>query len=802
MVGGKETAIRRVMALHNLRFLSYEYKATDVHTNAIVRARHRHFALVFTTDRPDIDASFSSRIPMKSDKTDTTESGRTPQNPSGKQRRASATRRRNRKPADQGRTALRQIDPSLYINRELSWLEFNHRVLEEALDERHPLLERAKFLAIVSSNLDEFFMIRVAAIKEQILADVVEYTPDGRTPLQQLGEIHARVVEMVKRMSDCFWNDLHPKLAANGIHLLTMRQVSTAERAGLTALFAKEIFPVLTPLAFDPGHPFPYLSNLSLSLAVVVSSPKGEERFARVKVPDVLPRLVEIPGGDGREFRFVWLEDLIADNLGMLFPGMAIKESYAFRITRNADIEIEEDEAEDLIRTIAESLQLRRFGSVVRLGIQKTMPARIKNILVENLEITRDDVYALTPPLGLGHLMALLKIPRPELKDPVFTPASLQPEEEGDDMFTIIKRCDVLLHHPYDSFNPVVQFIKNAVNDPAVLAIKQTLYRIGKESPLIPLLIQAAEEGKQVAVLVELKARFDEENNIEWAKKLEHAGVHVVYGLMGLKTHAKVALVVRKEQDGLKRYVHLGTGNYNPVTARIYTDLSYFTCREDITNDATELFNFLTGYSHRESYSKLIVAPVNMREKLTALIQREMTHAKQGRKAEVIFKTNALTDLQMIETLYEASKAGVSINLIVRGICCLRPGIKGVSENIKVRSIVGRFLEHSRVYYFANDGNPELLLGSADLMGRNLDRRVELLFPIEDKTLREMVVREVLELQLQDTRRARILTGEGLYTRPAEGPGEPLEAQSATILSRTKPAVKVVPRDSAEKASP
>jgi polyphosphate kinase len=736
---------------------------------------------------------------MKSDKQETNETTRTQGESEGKRRRQIASTRRKRKPADQGRTVQPSLDPALYINRELSWLEFNHRVLEEAMDDRHPLLERAKFLAIVSSNLDEFFMIRVAAIKEQILADVVEYTPDGRTPLQQIGEIHARVVEMVKKMSDCFWNDLHPKLAAAGIHLLTMKQLSGPERTALAALFARDIFPVLTPLAFDPGHPFPYLSNLSLSLAVVVSSPKGEERFARVKVPDVLPRLVEIPGGDGREFRFVWLEDLISYNLGMLFPGMAVKESYAFRITRNADIEIEEDEAEDLIRSIAESLRLRRFGSVVRLGIQKTMPARIKDILVENLEITQDDVYALTPPLGLGHLMALLRLPRPELKDPGFTPAPLQAEDDQDDIFTLIKRGDILLHHPYDSFNPVVQFIKAAANDPAVLAIKQTLYRIGKESPLIPLFIQAAEKGKQVAVLVELKARFDEENNIEWAKKLEHAGVHVVYGLVGLKTHAKMALVVRKEQDGLKRYVHLGTGNYNPVTARIYTDLSYFTCREDITSDATELFNYLTGYSNRDSYSKLIVAPVNMRERLNAMIQREIAHAKEGRKAEMILKTNALTDLQMIEALYGASKAGVTIRLIVRGICSLRPGVKGISETITVRSIVGRFLEHSRVFYFANDGNPELYLGSADLMGRNLDRRVELLFPIEENRLKEMVMRELLETQLRDTVRARLLTAECSYVRPPAGEGEVVEAQSVTLLARVKAPLKITPREAPER---
>ncbi len=711
-------------------------------------------------------------------------------------------RKRKMRSADEGKASSITLDPSLYINRELSWLEFNNRVLEEAQDERHPLLERAKFLSIVSSNLDEFFMIRVAAIKEQILADVVEYSPDGRTPIEQIKEIHASVVRMVKRMSECFWNDLHPKLKSAGIHLLKMNELTPTDRQMLAEYFSREIFPVLTPLAFDPGHPFPYISNLSLSLAVVVTAPNGEERFARVKVPDVLPRLIEIPASTGatRESRFVWLEDLISENLGMLFSGMMVKESYAFRVTRNADIEIEEDEAEDLIRSIAESLRLRRFGSVVRVGIQNTMPPRIRDILIENLEVTQDDVYPLNPPLGLSHLMALMKLPRPDLKDPVYYPAPLQADEESEDMFTLIRRGDIILDHPYDSFNPVVQFIKSAANDPSVLAIKQTLYRIGKESPLVPLLIQASEEGKQVAVLVELKARFDEEKNIEWAKKLEHAGVHVVYGLMGLKTHAKMALVVRKEQDGLRRYVHLGTGNYNPVTAKVYTDLSFFTCREDITNDATEVFNYLTGYSNRNEYSKLIVAPINMRENITALIIREIGHAKAGKHAEIIFKINALTDLQMIEVLYEASKAGVKVVLIVRGICSLRPGVKGVSENISVRSIVGRFLEHSRVFHFLNDGSPDLYLSSADLMGRNLDRRVELMFPVEDLYWKEIIKREVLDSALRDNVRARALTAEGVYVRVQPTNGEQqVEAQFSTLQTRIRQQARPTPREAAEK---
>ncbi len=699
--------------------------------------------------------------------------------------RSQRRKRRLSVPADQGLTKdSAPFDPSLYINRELSWLEFNHRVLEEARDPRHPLLERVKFLSIVSSNLDEFFMIRIAGIKEQIMAGVTESSPDGRSPLQQLTAIHARVESMVQQMSACFWEDLHPRLAAAGIHLLKIAELSESERLRLHDAFARDIFPVLTPLAFDPGHPFPYISNLSLSLAVVVKGPSGEEKFGRVKVPDVLPRIVPVPGDSGAEqaTRFVWLEDLIGENLGMLFPGMSVKEFYAFRVTRNADIEIEEDEAGDLISMIAEGVRQRRFGSVLRVGIQDTMPARIRDILVENLEVTPEDVYRLTPPLGLSHLMALMKLPRPDLKDPPFTPAFVKGDDESEDVFAMIRRGDIVTHHPYDSFSTVVRFIRSAVEDPNVLAIKQTLYRIGKESPLVPLFIKAAESGKQVAVLVELKARFDEENNIGWAKQLEQAGVHVVYGLVGLKTHAKIVLVVRKEQDGLRRYVHLGTGNYNALTARVYTDLGLFTCREDITDDASEFFNFLTGYSRKDVFRKLMIAPVNLRERMRALIERETQHAREGRPSRLIFKMNALTDLHMIGTLYEASKAGVTIDLIVRGVCCLRPGVKGVSETIRVISIVGRFLEHSRVFYFGNGGQPEIYLSSADLMGRNLDRRVELMFPIEDPFLAEGIKHEVLDTALRDNLQARVLTAEGVYRRPAPPDGEERVDSQAFVL--------------------
>ena len=694
------------------------------------------------------------------------------------------------------------LDPTLYINRELSWLEFNQRVLEEAQDRRHPLLERVKFLSIVSSNLDEFFMIRVAGIQEQVRADVLEPSPDGMTPMQQLHAIKERVSKMVKEMRRCFWEDLHPYLAEAGIHLMKMSELKPDDRTKISEMFAREIFPVLTPLAFDPGHPFPYISNLSLNIAAVVCTPNGEERFARIKVPDVIPRLVRISNNDSKVVKFVWLEDLIGENLQLLFPGMSVKESYVFRVTRNADMEIQEDEAEDLIYSIEESVRMRRFGSVVRVAVQKDMPARIKDILIENLEVLPDGVYELIPPFGLSHLMALTALPRPDLKDPPYHPAPFPFDEEGEDIFTSISRHDILLHQPYDSFNPVVQFIEAAVKDPNVLAIKQTLYRIGKESPLIQLFIEAAENGKQVAVLVELKARFDEENNIGWAKQLEHAGVHVVYGLVGLKTHAKMALVIRKEHDGLKRYVHLSTGNYNMITAQIYTDLSYFTCRQDIAEDATEVFNYLTGYSQREKYRKLAVAPITLAEKLNSLIDREIGHARAGRASHIIMKMNALTDVRMIEKLYEASKAGVKIDLIVRGICSLKPGVKAISETVRVVSIVGRFLEHSRVFFFENAGNFELYLSSADLMSRNLYRRVELMFPIEDANMVKSIKSEVLDSALADKSRARELQSDGTYKRISPLNGETLlDSQQTIMASRTKSVTfKIpVPRESPTK---
>lgn len=719
--------------------------------------------------------------------------------PSQRHRRKREIGPQGKKPFQSAPQTRFPLDPALYINRELSWLEFNERVLEEARDTRHPLLERVKFLSIVGSNLDEFFMIRVAGIQEQVRAGFVELSPDGMTPDQQLKSIHDRVSLMMKSMRDCFWKDINPALIAAGIQLLRMSELRQPERVKLSEFFAHDIFPVLTPLAFDPGHPFPYISNMSLNIAAVVSTPLGEERFARIKVPDVIPRLVHIPSEDNGPTRFVWLEDLIAENLGLLFPGMTIKESYVFRVTRNADMEIQEDEAEDLIYSIEESIRMRRYGSAVRVAVQEGMPSRIRDILIENLDALSDGVYELQPPLGISHLMQLLSLPRPDLKDPPYHPAVPSLGEEGEDIFAAMRRRDIVLHAPYDSFSPVVQFIETAVNDQNVLAIKQTLYRIGKESPLIPLLIRAAENGKQVAVLVELKARFDEENNIGWAKQLERAGIHVVYGLVGLKTHAKMALVIRKESDKLRRYVHLSTGNYNMVTAQIYTDLNYFTCREDIAEDVTEVFNYLTGYSCKETYRKLAVAPVSLRQAVTSLIEREMANAKSGKQGHIIMKMNSLTDVQMIEKLYDASKAGVRIELIVRGICSLRPGVKGVSETIRVVSIVGRFLEHSRVFYFENGGTPELYLSSADLMSRNLYRRVELMFPIEEPSTIESIKKEVLDTALADTSRARELQPDGTFVRvhPRDGQ-EIVDSQQAIMAGRLRstPPKRLIPRES------
>ena len=677
------------------------------------------------------------------------------------------------------------VRPDLYINRELSWIEFNRRVFDEAKDTRHPLLERVKFLSIFDTNLDEFLMIRIAGLKEQIDAHVTSLSPDGRTAEQQLAAVREQLEPLVHEVHTYWRNELCPLLAEQHIHILSYEQLDEKQRATLLAYFEREIFPVLTPLAVDPGHPFPHISNRSLNLAVVITDPQHGERFARLKVPPLLPRLVPVPlsGNEPQTVAFVWIEQVIAANLSKLFPGFDVWESYPFRVLRDADIELREDEAADLLEYIEQGLRERRFGSVVDLAVNHSMPPRIRSLLLDNLEIHSSDMSVIDGPLGLGDLMELYSLERPELKDPPFvqrTPAFLRSEHS---LFTAIQQQDILLHHPYDSFNSVVEFIQAAARDPQVLAIKQTLYRVGSNSPVVKALLEAVENGKQVAVLVELKARFDEENNIEWARALERAGVHVVYGLIGLKTHAKVALVVRREDDGLRRYVHLGTGNYNASTARIYEDFGFFTCRADIGADVSDLFNSLTGYSRQNTYRKLLVAPIGLRRGILDRIEREILVQQESGNGHLIFKLNALVDPEIIYALYHASQAGVVVDLIIRGMCCLRPGVAGVSDTVHVTSIVGRLLEHSRIFYFGNGGNEEILLGSADMMQRNLNSRVETLFPIEDPVLREVILTQVLDRYLADTVNATMLQANGQYTRVRPEPGEPLFDSQAWFIT-------------------
>jgi polyphosphate kinase len=676
-------------------------------------------------------------------------------------------------------------DPSLFINRELSMLRFNGRVLEEALDEGHPLLERVKFLAIFASNMDEFFMIRVSGLRRQLAAEVLETSTDGMTPAEQLAAIRQELLPMMKRHSDLWHNDLQPKLRKAGINVLRYDELKRKQRKLLRQHFEQEIFTALTPLAFDPGHPFPHISNLSINLAVVVNDPNYGERFARLKVPGVFPRLLRIPSEEKAESyqtlglveetpaNLVWLEEVIAANLDLLFPGLEIVAAYPFRVTRDADPEIEEDEASDLLLAIEESVRMRHFGSAVRLEVEMGMPERIRNILVSNLGLAPYQVYTQDTPIGAADLMELMGINRPDLKDTPFLPAVPPPLSTEDSMFSAIRRQDILLYHPYDSFIPVIDFLYEAAHDPDVLAIKQTLYRVGPNSPVVAALMKARENGKQVAVLVELKARFDEENNIVWARALERAGVHVVYGLVGLKTHAKLLMVVRRENDGITRYIHMGTGNYNDVTARVYTDIGFFTADPDIGADVSDLFNALTGYSLKQKYRKLLVAPELMRQHILERIEREIEHQQQNGSGYIAFKMNHLVDKKSIQALYRASQAGVRVDLQVRGICCLRPGIPGLSENITVTSIVGRFLEHPRIYYFRNGGNEDIVLGSADLMPRNLDRRVEQLFPVEDPNLRESLYEHILQIHLKDNMQARRLLPDGTYKRIYPEEGEP-----------------------------
>ena len=643
-----------------------------------------------------------------------------------------------------------------YIDRELSWLDFNARVLDLAADASVPLLERVKFLAIFSNNLDEFFQVRVAGLKDQIDAGLTAPSPRGLTPAEQLAAVRRRTLDLTKRQSQVFLDEVVPALAAAGIRLSDWASLDDDDREHLVEVFERRIFPVLTPLAVDPGHPFPYISTLSLNLGLVVRDPvTRDRRFARVKVPALLPRFVVMPDGE----RFVPLEQVIAAHLDVLFPGMEVESSFTFRVTRHADFTLEEEEADDLLEAIESELRRRRFGRAVRLEIDPQVAEESLALLVDELEVAPADVYPLPAPLDLGGLWAVHDLDRPELKDETWMPttqaALAATGDDPVDLFAVLRERDILVHHPYDSFATSVEaFLRAAADDPRVLAIKQTLYRTSGDSPVVKALISAAEQGKQVAVLVELKARFDEQRNIAWARALEEAGVHVVYGLVGLKTHSKTALVVRDEDDGIRRYVHIGTGNYNPKTARMYEDIGLLSARPELGADLTDLFNHLTGYSRATAYRRLVLAPSQLRDRIIELIRAE---AELGSAGRIIMKMNALSDPAIIDALYEASGAGVRTNLIVRGICCLRPGVQGLSDNIRVRSIVGRYLEHSRIYYFGAGGAPRAgssgrghhLIGSADMMGRNLDRRIEVVVPVEDPDLQDRL-REVLQIGLAD----------------------------------------------------
>jgi polyphosphate kinase len=633
--------------------------------------------------------------------------------------------------------------------------------------------------------MDEFFMVRVSGIRKQVEAQIMDIAADGMTPPDVLAAIRKLSLELYGEALRCLNRKILPKLDKAGIHVENYKDLSDAQRERINFSFKEAIYPVLTPLAFDPGHPFPHISNLSLNFAIVIRDPKGREKFARLKVPDTLPRLLPVKRSSGGVRKdgtipyhhyFVWLEQVIAANLSALFPGMEVVAAYPFRVIRDADIEIQELEADDLLESMQASIRRRKFGSVVQVAIYDDMPEEIRDLLVDNLEIRHTELFVLSSPLGMSSLWQLYnQVERHDLKFPLYkpkTPRALRNVGLTIDIFDAIREGNILLHHPYDSFGPVIDFLTTAARDPHVLAIKQTLYRVGQNSPVVEALLEASERGKQVAVLVELKARFDEESNIGWARMLEQAGVHVVYGLLGLKTHSKIAMVVRQEGEGIRRYIHLATGNYNANTARIYEDMGIFTCDEAIGADTSDLFNYLTGYSTKQDYQKLLVAPVNLRQRFEVLIRREMEHAMAGRKGHLIFKANSIIDPGIIALLYEASQVGVHIDLLVRGMCSLRPGVKGVSENIDVISIVGRYLEHSRVYYFLNGGEEEIYLGSADLMQRNLDHRVEVVFPIERQDQIRYLRDKVLETYLHDNLRARIMEPKGSYKRLKPGSGE------------------------------
>lgn len=685
-------------------------------------------------------------------------------------------------------------NPDLYINRELSWLEFNSRVLQEALDPGLPLLERARFISIFANNLDEFFMIRVSGVRRQVDSLKLKPPPDGLTPMEQLTRLRERLVGLLQSMDQCWNETLLPALAEENIRILKYPELEEAQKAELRQYFLEEIYPILTPLAFDPGHPFPHISNLSINLAIIVEHPKTGEKFARLKVPDRLPRLIRIPvglsspkGRSSKSCQYVWIEEIIANNLDILFPGLEITDAYPFRVTRNADVEIAEDEADDLLQAIKGVVEQRHFGFAIRLEVDDQMPEELLEILKENLGLESYQVYRHSGPVGLSCLSQLSEIEKPSLKYRPFTPAKPVLLKKKDKLFKKLQNNNYLLYHPYDDFSAVVEFLEQAADDPNVMAIKQTLYRVGPDSPVVNALKRARENGKQVSILIEIKARFDEQNNIEWARELEESGVNVVYGVVGLKTHCKACMVVRREPEGLVRYLHLATGNYNPVTARVYTDLGYFTTDKEFANDVSALFNSLTGYSGFNGYRKLLVAPAAMREQFIALIEREIEVHREKGNGYLFFKMNSLVDKECIKTLYRASTAGVKIDLVVRGICCLRPGIPETSENITVSSIVGRFLEHARVYYFGNGGDEEILLGSADLMPRNLDRRVEVLFPVTDPASIKTIKKDIIELQKRDNAKKWLLNPDGTYHRIIpEKNEEILDSQAYCLASKAK----------------
>jgi polyphosphate kinase len=667
-------------------------------------------------------------------------------------------------------------NPDLYINRELNWIDFDEKVLVEAMDRDNPLLERVKFLSIFHNNLDEFFMVRVSGLVQQYIEGVKELSVDGLSPADQLMAIRSRLSYLLDRADSC-WDNLKAELLEKGIPIKNYAEISEDVKEGLRRYFIKEIFPVITPMAIDPGRPFPKISNLSLNFLVMLQDPGEAIHFARVKVPDSFKPFVAVLTGSefsvyrklGLTFRSggesLWIEELVKAHIDTLFPGYRVLEAHLFRITRNADIEIAEDDAGDLMEAVVEGVERRHFANVVRLEISSDMPKEMRHFLMGRLHLEKWQVIRCKRQMGMSRIMQLAGLDRPDLKDEPFRPRLPYPLSGVEPLLPQIKKRDLIFYHPYDSFSPVLDFIRRAASDPNVLAIKQTLYRTGSNSPIVAALMEARRNGKQVTVVVELKARFDEEQNIVWAKALEDAGVHVVYGLLGFKIHAKLCLVIRREQNRLRRYVHIGTGNYNPGTAKVYADLGFFTSRSAICADVTELFNAMTGFSHQQDYRKILVSPMTTRKGIISRIYREIERQKSDGGGYIAFKMNQLVDPKSIRALYNASIAGVKVDLQVRGICCLRPGLPGISENIRVTSLVGRFLEHARMFYFRNGGDDELFIGSADVMPRNLDRRVEVLTPIEDPNLRRSLVDDLLMRHLEDTANAWELLSDGSYVK-------------------------------------